>query len=291
MARKLTLNSKWTLNSGHSIPILGFGTYKMAGPQAKSAIFEALKAGYRHIDTATLYQNEADVGGAIKRGISELGLSRDDLFVTTKLWNADHGNPRKALERSLNRLGMPYVDLYLIHWPMPQSLSTWKTLEKLCSEGMCASIGVSNFTIPDLEALLQISKIPPAVNQVEFSPFLFQKELLDFCKRKNLLLEAYSPLTRGRMLGDAALADVAMRYGKSAAQMMLRWCLQHGALPLPKSSHKERIIENSKLFDFSISKRDMEKLDSLSKGLHTGWNPQDRISKKAIDLFSPLLKR
>ncbi len=285
---KLSLQTRWKLNDGHSIPILGFGTYKMPGTEAEKPTLYALKTGYRHIDTAALYENEAEVGRAVREAEKKLGVKRKAVFVTTKIWNADHGNPRQALEKSLHNLRMDYVDLYLIHWPVPQSLNTWKQFERFQEEGKCRSIGVSNFGISDLELLLERTEVAPAVNQVEFSPFLYQKELLEYCNKHAILVEAYSPLTRGRKLGEPLLLELAEKYGKTAAQLLIRWCLQHGTVPLPKSAHVERIEENADVFDFSISAKDMKKMDGLHEDLHTGWNPSSGLQKRFVDLVSPL---
>ena len=287
---KLSLQARWKLNDGHSIPCVGFGTYKLPGREAYEPTLHALKTGYRHVDSAALYENEKEVGEAVREGEKKLGVKRKDIFITTKIWNSDHGNPRAALEKSLQKLGMEYVDLYLIHWPVPQSVRTWKEFEKFQKEGKAKSIGVSNFTIEDLEALLPETEVVPAVNQVEFSPFLYQKELLDYCRRKKILVEAYSPLTRGRRLQDPLLAELAQKYGKSVAQLLIRWCLQHEVVPLPKSAHAERIEENAGVFGFTISPADMKRMDGLHEDLHTGWNPNNRIQKTIFDVVSPLKK-
>jgi methylglyoxal/glyoxal reductase len=270
---KLTLTSTSKLNSGQEIPMLGLGVYQTpAGRATQEAVKFALKTGYRHIDTASLYGNEEDVG----RGVRDSGVPREQVFVTTKLWNSDHGydSALRACDKSLRRLGLGYIDLYLIHWPVTELRGeTWKALVELQRRGSCRAIGVSNYTVRHLQELLDSSKVIPAVNQVEFNPFLYQKELLSFCNEKGIQLEAYSPLTRGYKLRHPTVLDVAQRYSKSPAQVMIRWSLQHGLVVIPKSARPERIKENSEVFDFEISSADMSKLDSLSEDLHTDWDP------------------
>jgi diketogulonate reductase-like aldo/keto reductase len=232
----------------------------------------ALKLGYRLIDTASLYQNEVDVGEAVRRS----QIPRGDLFITTKLWNSDQGydSTLKAFDYSIKRLGLRYVDLYLIHWPVAEKrLESWRALEKLKNEERCRSIGVSNFTIRHLKELLDDCTIFPAVNQVEFSPFLYQKELLEFCQKHAITLEAYSPLTKGDRLGEPQLKNLAKKYGKTSAQILIRWNLQHQIIPLPKSNTPSRIQENSQVFDFEIQPEDMQLLDSLHEDFRTSWNP------------------
>jgi methylglyoxal/glyoxal reductase len=272
---KLTLSSTSKLGSGVEIPLLGLGVYQTpAGRSTQEAVKFALSVGYRHIDTASLYGNEEDVGVAVRQS----GVPREQVFVTTKLWNSDHGyEPAlRACERSLRRLGLGYIDLYLIHWPVSDlRAETWRALIELQRRGSCRAIGVSNYTIRHLEELLEGSDVVPDVNQVEFNPFLYQKELLRFCEGRSIQLEAYSPLTRGYRLRDPAILEIARRYSKSPAQIMIRWSLQHGLVVIPKSVRPERIKENSEVFDFEISAADMDALDSLSEGLRTDWDPTD----------------
>ena len=271
----MDIGTKVTLNNGIEMPLLGLGTYMMRrGKETEDAVLWALEAGYRLIDTAALYENERSVGEAIKKS----RVPREAVFVTMKLWNDDHGYKRAlaAFHESLGRLGLEYVDLYLIHWPVERLRGeSWRALETLLADGKCRAIGVSNYMIRHLEELLESSGTVPAVNQVEFSPFLFQRDVLDFCRASGIQLEAYSPLTRGRRLGDPALARVAERYGKTPAQVLIRWALQHGVVVIPKSSNRERIIENAEVFDFSVSPDDMERLDSHDEDLHTDWDPTD----------------
>jgi methylglyoxal/glyoxal reductase len=234
----------------------------------------ALKVGYRHIDTASFYGNEEDVGRAIR----DSGVPREEVFVTTKLWNTDQGYDfaLSACDTSLRKLGLGYIDLYLIHWPVPElRAESWRALVELKRRGSCRAIGVSNYTVKHLKELLDRSDVTPAVNQVEFNPFLYQKELLRFCEGKGIQMEAYSPLTRGHKLDHPVVLDVARRYSKSPAQVMIRWGLQHGLVVIPKSTRPERIKENSEVFDFQLSSADMSKLDSLGEDLHTVWDPTD----------------
>ena len=264
---ELTIDSKIKLNDGHHMPRLGLGVWLISsGKSCESAVRAALDAGYRHIDTAAFYGNEESVGKAIR----DSGIARDEIYLTTKLWNSDHGNPERALDRSLGKLKMDFVDLYLIHYPVPERLRSWRVLAGLRSGGKTRSIGVSNFTIRHLTELLANSETIPAVNQVELHPYLYQRELLDFCQKKNIVIEAYSPLTHGERLNDAKLVAIARKYAngsigkssqsagsKSPAQILIRWALQHGVVVIPKSAKRERIIEDADVFDFAISAEDM----------------------------------
>jgi len=253
------------------MPILGLGTWQAQGDEVTQAIETALSLGYRHIDTAKIYGNEADIG----RALAATKISRKDIFVTTKLWNDDHADPRAALKESLKRLGLDYVDLYLIHWPVPARRESWKVLEELYNEGLCRAIGVSNFTIKHLTSLLATAKVIPAVNQVEFTPFLFQKELLDFCTTKGVALTAYSPLSRAQKFRNATLSTLGRKHKKTPAQIMLRWDMQHGIIAIPKSTSREHLQENSEIFDFSLDAADMNELDSLNENLRLCWNPEE----------------
>lgn len=270
---KLTITSTKRLNSGTEMPVLGLGVYQTPpGRMTREAIKFALEIGYRHIDTASLYGNEEDVGEAVRKS----GLPRDQVFVTTKLWNSDHGydSALRACEGSLRRLGLGYIDLYLIHWPVPELRGeTWKALVELKRRGACRAIGVSNYTIDHLDEVLRDSDTPPAVDQVEFNPFLYQRDLLRYCERKGIQLEAYSPLTRGYRLRHPVIVEVARRYSKSPAQVMIRWGLQHELVVIPKSVRPERIKENGEVFDFEISTGDMARLDSVNEDLRTDWDP------------------
>jgi len=261
------------LHNGVSIPRLGLGVYQSPpGSITQSAVQYALEIGYRHIDTARIYNNESDVGAAIKKS----RIRREDVFITTKLWNSDHGYDLalRACDASLKRLGLKYLDLYLIHWPV-QNLraESWKALVQLLKDGKCRSIGVSNYTIDHLTQLLEESDSVPMINQVEFSPFLYQKQLLEYCERKKIQLEAYSPLTQGEKLDNPTLKEIASDHTKTPAQILIRWGLQHGLVTIPKSVRKEKIRENSQVFDFKLTDSDMKKLDSMDENFRNSWDP------------------
>jgi diketogulonate reductase-like aldo/keto reductase len=270
---ELSLASRTRLDNGVGMPVLGLGVWLIpSGEETRRAVRDALECGYRLIDTARAYGNERDVGRALR----ESGLPREEVFVTTKLWNSNHGYEaaRRACRASLGDLGLDCIDLYLIHWPVPGlRRETWKAMAALRDEGVCRAIGVSNYTIRHLEELRDESSVPPAVNQVEFHPFLYQRELLDYCRRRGIAVEAYSPLARGVRLSEPALVSVGRKYGKTPAQVLIRWALQHGTIPIPKSSRPERIRENAAVFDFSLTSGDMETLDRLDEGLRVCWDP------------------
>ena len=258
------------LDNGVKIPILGLGVWQIPnGKACEEAVLAALKAGYRHIDTAVIYENEESVGNAIRKS----KIPRKDVFITTKLWNGNHDDVENAFNESLSRLHLDYIDLYLTHFPVPERNESWKVLERICKEGKAKAIGVSNFTIRHLKELLEKTDIVPAVNQVEFHPYLYQKELLDFFNGKNIKVEAYSPLTHGYRLKDPKLVEIGKKYNKSTAQVLIKWGLQHGLIVIPKSSKKGRIMENSSVFDFEISEEDMKKLDEFNENLRTCWDP------------------
>lgn len=264
-----TLNSKAKLNNGIQIPRLGLGVYQIPpGKSTVKAVKYALEIGYKHFDTAMIYGNESDVGKALK----ESDVKREDVFIATKVWNSDqvYDSTLKAFESSLKRLGLSYVDLYLIHWPVQEEINqTWRAMIKLLNSGKVNAIGVSNYSIKELKETTQNSDIVPAINQVEFHPYLYQKDLLRFCKSNVIQLEAYSPLTRGERLNDPDIVRIAKTYDKTPAQILVRWSLQHDLVVIPKSSHEERILENCHVFDFHINHKDMENLDSLNEDLHT----------------------
>ena len=269
----LSLTSRVRLNNGVEIPWLGLGVYQATpGPVAQAAVGQALQVGYRLIDTAKLYRNEADVGKAVR----ESGVPRDEIFVTTKLWNADHGHDAalRAFDHSLRELGLEYVDLYLIHWPVAGARrETWRALETIYAQGKARAIGVSNYMVHHLTELLEGAKVPPAVDQVEMNPFLPQRELQAYCRDHGIQLEAYSPLTKGHRLSDPRLVSIGRKHNKTPAQILLRWCLQAGAVAIPKSVRPERIRENADLFDFSLDSEDLLRLDTLDSSLHTSWDP------------------
>ena len=271
----MDINAKAKLNNGVEIPLLGLGVYKsQPGKETEQAVKWALEAGYRHIDTAKLYANERDVGKAIR----DSGIPRDEIFVTTKLWNDDHGYEKtlKAFDKSLKKLNIGYIDLYLIHWPVEKiRKETWKAMEKMYADGKCRAIGISNYMIHHIDELFSYANIIPAVNQVEFSPFLYLKDLHEYCKKHEIRLEAYSPLTRGKKLNDEKLVTLAEKYGKTTAQILIRWALQHELVVIPKSVKKERIYENTNVFDFEISQRDMQNLDSFNDNFRDCWDPSN----------------
>jgi len=242
------------------MPVLGLGVWQMAaGHETEQAVEWALEAGYRHIDTASMYRNEQSVGAALRRS----GLPRDDVFVTTKLMPA-HASAARELTKSLKRLHLDYVDLYLIHWPVPLLHTRyWRQLESLQERGLTREIGVSNYSSDQLDTLERSGLKTPAVNQVHFSPFHYRRRLLDYCAERGIVLEAYSPLERGRGLQDPTITGLAQRLGRTAAQIVLRWAIQHQAVVIPKSSREERIRANAQLFDFELSDTDMQLLDAL----------------------------
>jgi methylglyoxal/glyoxal reductase len=265
----LNLDSRAVLHNGVEIPRLGLGVYQSPpGKATENAVRYALRIGYRLIDTAQLYGNEEDVGRAVLKS----GVSRDEVFITTKVWNSDQGyeSTMKAFNKSLKRLDLSYLDLYLIHWPVSEmSEETWKAMVRLLQEQKTRAIGVSNYGIGDLSQLMQSSDVLPAVDQVEFHPFLYQERLLRFCEKNSIQMEAYSPLTRGTQINHPTVIAVANKYRKSPAQVLIRWSLQHGVVVIPKSLHEERILENSMVFDFELEPEDMKLLNSLNENLRT----------------------
>lgn len=259
------------------IPSIGLGVYKSEpGAVTRNAVLQALQLGYRHIDTASIYNNEADVGDAIVAS----GLNRGDIFVTTKLWNDDQGydNTLRAFDRSLDQLSLDYVDLYLIHWPVPEKrLDTWRALERLTLDGRVRDIGVSNYLDRHLSEILEEAAVVPAVNQIEMSPYTYRSRLdtINLCSEQGIVVEAYSPLTKGRKLDEPLLSEIGSRYAKSPAQVLIRWALDKGFVVLPKSVNADRIAENRDVFDFSLTPEEIGQLDELDEGLATGWDPTD----------------
>ena len=264
------------LNTGASIPQIGLGVWQIAsGAKTVDAVLAALRHGYRLIDTARIYGNERDVGEAVRRS----GVPREEIFVTTKLWNADQGYDaaRRAFDASLSRLGLDYVDLYLIHWPvLGKRKDSWRALERIFRDKRARAIGVSNFLVPHLRELLADAEVVPAVDQIELSPFLQHRETVALCGEEGIVVEAYSPLTRGMRLNHPGVLSVAARVGKSPAQVLLRWGIQHGFVVLPKSSNETRIAENGDVFRFALDPAAMGELDALEEGLATGWDPRDQ---------------
>jgi diketogulonate reductase-like aldo/keto reductase len=268
------LNETTTLNNGVNMPWLGLGVWQVdEGREVEQSVRAALLTGYRSIDTAAAYGNETGVGKAIR----ESGVPRAGLFVTTKVWNADHGYDAtlRAHEASLKKLGLDYVDLYLIHWPVKgKYLETWRAFETLYKDGRVRAIGVSNFQIHHLKDVLEKFPTVPAVNQVELHPLLAQKELREFCAAHGIQVEAWSPLMQGH-LNVPAITDIAKKHGKTPAQVVLRWDLQHGIVTIPKSVHEKRIRENADVFDFELSAADMAAIDALDKGHRFGPDPDN----------------
>ena len=271
------LQSTTTLHNGVKMPWFGLGVFKVEeGPEVVDAVKTAIKEGYRSIDTAAIYKNEEGVGEGIREGIKVAGISREDLFITSKVWNADFGyeSTLEAHQTSLDKLGLDYLDLYLIHWPVKgKYIDTWKALETLYSEGRVKSIGVSNFQIHHLEDVMKDAKVIPMVNQVEYHPKLSQTELHSFCQQHNIQLEAWSPLMQGQLLEDSKLKEIANVHGKSVAQIILRWDLQNGVVTIPKSTKEQRIIENSSIFDFELSATEMEQIAELNENKRIGPDP------------------
>jgi len=275
--KDIKINTRIDLNNGIKMPLFGLGTYRSRpGKKTYESVSHALNIGYRLIDTAALYRNENDVGKAVK----DSGIPRDEIFVTTKLWNSDHGysSTLRAFSVSLKKLNLNYIDLYLIHWPVQGlRLESYRALAEILEKEQCRAIGVSNYTVEHIKEIIDSDYIIPAVNQVEFSPYTYQKELLGFLNSKNIKLEAYSPLTKGNKLEDPKLVEIASKYSKTPAQILIRWVLQKDIIVITKSSHPERIEENANVYNFHISSDDMHILDSFDENLRTGWDPTSMI--------------
>lgn len=266
-----SITDTFTLSNGVEIPCIGFGTWQTPdGETAVKAVEAALADGYRHIDAAAIYGNEESVGKAIANS----GVKRSELFVTSKLWNDEHGyeSTLRAFDKTLKDLGLEYLDLYLIHWPIPAKFKndwqkkneeTWKAFEELYKEGRIRAIGVSNFLPHHVEELKKTAEIMPMVNQIEYHPGLMQKEVVDYSQKEGMLIEAYSPLGTGKMLGNETLKGIAKKYGKSVAQICIRWVLQNGVLPLPKSVTPSRIADNAQVFDFELAADDKAVIDAM----------------------------
>jgi len=272
-----SLKSTTTLNNGVEMPWLGLGVFQVKdGEEVISSVKTALEVGYRSIDTAAIYKNEEGVGQAIV----ESNVPREELFITTKLWNADQGyeTALAAFEKSLEKLGLEYLDLYLIHWPLPSQgkyVETWRALEKLYKDGRVRAIGVSNFKVHHLADIIANCEIKPMVNQVEYHPRFNQRELHDFCKKNGIQLEAWSPLMQGGLLDDPTLVEIAKKYNKSTAQIIIRWDIQTGVVTIPKSVKPHRIAENADIFDFELSQEDLEKINALNQDKRMFADPDD----------------
>jgi 2,5-diketo-D-gluconate reductase A len=278
----LTAVPQITLNNGQSIPQLGFGVFQIEPKDTVEAVSTALKAGYRHIDTAEMYGNEKEVGEAVAKS----GLDRTDVFVTSKLGNGAHrpDDARRAFDASLEALGFDYLDLFLIHWPLPTKydgdfVSTWRTLEEFYRAGRARSIGVSNFQPHHLRRLHQETEVPPAVNQIEVHPYLTQDDVRGFCAEHGIAVEAWSPIGQGRVLNDPVISSIAKRAGKTPAQVVLRWHIERGDIIFPKSVTPSRVKENFDIFDFDLSGGDVAEISALNKDQRTGPDPDkfDRV--------------
>ncbi|MHA0858325.1 aldo/keto reductase [Paenibacillus sp. CMAA1364] len=272
------LQSTTTLSNGVKMPWFGLGVYKASdGAEVIQAVTTAIKNGYRSIDTAAIYENEEGVGQALREVMQDQGIRRDELFITSKVWNDDQGyeSTLDAFDKTMTKLGLEQLDLYLIHWPVKHKYKdTWRALEKLYQDGRIRAIGVSNFHVHHLNDLLQDAHIKPMVNQVEYHPRLAQHELHSYCKQHGIQLEAWSPLMQGRLLDNATLQEIAQKHGKTVAQVILRWDIQNQVVTIPKSITKERIIENADIFDFQLSSEDMRMIEGMNEDLRVGTNPE-----------------
>lgn len=265
------LTDNFTMNNGRVIPCIGYGTYKTSDEEVYNAVLSALKAGYRHIDTAAFYKNEEGIGRAIR----DCGIAREELFITSKVWNTDRGyeNTKRAFAATMERLGFAYLDLYLIHWPANKkqfgdeaekiNAETWKALEELYAEGKIRAIGLSNFLPHHIDELMKTAKVKPMVDQIEFHPGWAQLEVSEYCRKNDIVVEAWSPLGRKEVLDNEVLRDIGSKYGKSTAQICVRWVLQHGILPLPKTVNAKRMAENADVFDFELTGEEMKAIDEL----------------------------
>lgn len=269
------INDCTVLNNGVKMPWLGFGVFQMEnGLETEESVSKALEVGYRAIDTATIYENEGSVGKAV----AESGIPRQEVFITTKVWNTDQGydSTLSVFDESLKKLKIDYVDLYLIHWPVKnRSLDTWRALEKLYEDGLVRAIGLSNYKIRHIEEILAACKVKPTLNQVEYHPQLQHVELHQFCKKNQIQLQAWAPLMQGKALVLPEIIEISQKYGKTPAQVLIRWDLQHEVVTIPKSSTPERIAENAEVFDFHLSEEDMARIDSLNREQQVSEYPDD----------------
>lgn len=274
------LNSTITLNNGIEMPRVGLGVFRVENSsELVNAVKVAIKNGYRSIDGAAIYGNEEAMGEGIREGIKESGISREDLFITSKVWNADLGyeSTIAAYEASLKRLDVDYLDLYLIHWPVEGKYKeAWRALEYLYKEGRVKAIGVSNFQVHHLQDLLKDAEIKPVINQIELHPYLSQEKVREFCKENDIQVEAWSPLMAGNgLLENDILKEIAKKYNKTTAQVVLRWDLQNQVITIPKSTNEGRLVENIDIFGFNLSNDDMDRIDSLNKDLRVGPDPDN----------------
>lgn len=272
-------NETVTLNNGVKMPVLGLGVFRVEdSPELVNAVRSAIKNGYRSIDGAAIYGNEESMGKGIREGIKEAGISREDLFITSKVWNADLGyeSTIAAYETSLKKLGLDYLDLYLIHWPVQGKYKeAWRALEYLYKQGRVKTIGVSNFQVHHLEDILKDAEIKPMINQIEFHPRLTQGKVREFCEKNNIQVEAWSPLMVGKLFDNEILKEIADKYNKSVAQVILRWDLENNIVTIPKSTNESRIIQNSSIFDFQLTKEEVERISSLNQDLRVGPDPDN----------------
>ncbi|QUL58229.1 aldo/keto reductase [Paenibacillus tritici] len=275
----MNLKSATKLANGVEMPWFGLGVFKVQeGQEVMDSVKAAIKAGYRSIDTASVYGNEEGVGQAIR----ESGVAREELFITTKVWNTEQGydSTLAAFDQSLSKLGLDYVDLYLVHWPIRAKYKdTWRALEKLYADGKVRAIGVSNFQIDHLEDLLADATVKPMVNQVELHPLLNQLELREYCKAQGIQIEAWAPLAQGHLLDNEVLADIAAHHNKTLPQVILRWDLQNGIVTIPKSVKEERIIANADIFDFELSEDEISRINALNRDQRFGSHP-DRFNNE-----------
>jgi len=263
-----------TLNNGLQMPLFGLGAWDMYGKEAEQAVLDALEIGYRLLDTATLYHNEKEIGNAIRQS----DIPRNEIFVTTKVPDAQQGYDAtlRAFDASMKAMNIDYIDLYLVHWPVKNKRQeTWNALERLYNDNQVKAIGVANYLLPFLNELETYSTITPAVNQLEFTPWLYLKDELQYCKEQGIQLQSYSPLTRGKKFNDERLLQLCKQYDKTPAQIILRWNIDHGISTIPKSSNKKRLQENFDIFNFSLSKEDVESIDSFNENFRVVEDPMD----------------